>query len=117
MRRREFIAMLSGVAAWALTARAQQAERVRRVGVLMNLAADDREGQARLAMFLRALQDGGWADGRNVKIDTRWGAGNAERYRKYAAEFFALGTMVQRTAQDHAAIRFFVDRLRIVRRS
>jgi putative ABC transport system substrate-binding protein len=82
--------MLGGAAARALTARAQQAERVRRVGVLMNLAADDRERQARLAIFLRALQDAGWADGRNVKIDTRWGAGNAERYRKYAAELLAL---------------------------
>jgi putative tryptophan/tyrosine transport system substrate-binding protein len=88
MTRRDFIATVA--AAWPLAARAQQAQRVWRIGVLMNLAADDREGQARLALFLRALQDAGWVDGHNVKIETRWGAGNTDQFRKYAAELVAL---------------------------
>ena len=87
MRRREFITVLGGVAlARPLAARAQQAERVRRIGVLMNFAADDAEGQVRLAAFLQGLQETGWAVGRNVQIDLRWGAANNELYRKYAAE-------------------------------
>ena len=91
MRRREFITLLGGAAAaWPLAARAQQAERMRRIGVLMSLAADDPEGQARLAAFLQGLQQLGWTDGRNVRIDTRWGAGDADRIRKYAAELVAL---------------------------
>jgi putative ABC transport system substrate-binding protein len=91
MRRRDFIMLLGGAAvAWPLAARAQQPERMRRVGVLMSLAADDPEGQARIAAFLQALQQLGWTDGRNVRIDTRWGAGNAEDIRKYAAELVAL---------------------------
>ena len=90
MKRREFIAALGSAAALPLVARAQQTERVRRVGVLMNLAADDAEGQARLAAFLQGLQEAGWAVGRNVRIDLRWGAGNADRFRKQAAELVAL---------------------------
>ena len=75
MRRREFITLLGGAAAaWPLAARAQQAERMRRIGVLMNLAADDPEGQARIAAFLQGLQQLGWTDGRNVRIDYRWAA-------------------------------------------
>ena len=71
MRRREFITLLGGAAAaWPLAARAQQRERMRRIGVLMTLAADDPEGQARLAAFLQGLQELGWTDGRNVRIDT-----------------------------------------------
>ena len=74
-RRREFITLLGGAAAaWPLAARAQQPERVRRIGVLMNLAADDPEGQARLAAFVQGLRQLGWIDGRNVRIDTRWAA-------------------------------------------
>jgi len=76
--------------AWPLAARAQQGERVRRVGVLMNLSADDAGGQARLAVFLQGLQEAGWAVGRNVRIDLRWSAGDGELYRKYAAELVAL---------------------------
>ena len=87
MRRREFITLLGGAAvAWPLAARAQQRERMRRIGVLMTTAADDPEGQARLAAFVQGLQQLGWTDGRNVRIDTRWAAGNADDIRKYAAE-------------------------------
>jgi ABC-type uncharacterized transport system substrate-binding protein len=90
MNRREFITLLGGAAAWPLSARAQQGERVRRIGVVMNFAADDSAGQARLTAFLQGLQQVGWTDGRNVHIDLRWGAGDAERIRKSAAELVAL---------------------------
>src|SRR2546430_8745367 len=91
MKRREFITLLGGAAAaWPLAARAQQGERMRRIGILMNLSADDPIGQARLATFLQGLQAAGWAQDRNVRIDTRWAAGDAERLRKYAAELVAL---------------------------
>ena len=91
MRRRDFITLLVGAAAtWPVASRAQQPERVRRIGVLMSLAADDKEGQARLAAFLQRLQELGWIDGRNVRVDTRWGAGVGERARKYIAELVAL---------------------------
>jgi putative tryptophan/tyrosine transport system substrate-binding protein len=90
MRRREFIAVLGGAAAWPVVARAQQPERMRRVGVLMNTAADDPVGQSRIAAFLQGLQQLGWSVGRNVQIDTRWAAGDADRIRAYAAEFVAL---------------------------
>jgi ABC-type uncharacterized transport system substrate-binding protein len=89
IRRREFITLLGGTAAWPLAARAQQGERMRRIGVLMTLAADDLEGRARLTAFMQALQQLGWADGRNVRIDTRWG-GNAGDIRKFAAELVEL---------------------------
>ena len=74
LRRREFIALLGGAAAWPLAAHAQQGERMRRIGVLMNLASDDAEGQARLAAFHQGLQQLGWTVGRNVQIDYRRGA-------------------------------------------
>src|SRR5256886_2344494 len=90
VRRRQFITLLGGAAAWPLAARSQQGERVRHIGVLMNFAADDAEGQVRLAAFLQGLQETGWAVGRNVQIDLRWGAANNELYRKYAAELMAL---------------------------
>src|SRR6266478_3754031 len=87
MRRRAFITLLGGAAAvWPLAARGQQGERMRRIGVLMNLASDDAEGQARLAAFHQGLQEAGWAVGRNLRIDYRWGAGDADRFRRYAAE-------------------------------
>jgi len=89
MKRREFIAPLGGAAAWPLAARAQQGERMRRIGVLMPFAEDNPVGQARLAAFLQGLQQLGWADGRNVRIDTRWGAGDANLTRKHAAELVA----------------------------
>jgi len=91
VKRREFITLLAGASvAWPLAARAQQPERVRRIGVLMNLASDDAEGQARLAAFHQGLQQLGWTVGRNVQIDYRWGAGNADYIRKFAAELVAL---------------------------
>jgi putative ABC transport system substrate-binding protein len=71
---------------WPLAARAQQAERVRRVGVLMTTAADDPESLARVGAFLQQLQQLGWTDGRNVQLEYRWGSGSAERIRKYAGE-------------------------------
>jgi putative tryptophan/tyrosine transport system substrate-binding protein len=91
MRRREFITFF-GVAALAgpRAARAQQADRVRRVGVLMSRAAGDPEEQARFAGFLQGLQKLGWTDGRNVRIDYRWAAADADRSRTYAAELVAL---------------------------
>ena len=81
---------LLGCAAWPLAAWAQSREKVRRIGVLMNLAADDPEGQDRLGAFLQGLQELGWTIGRNMRIDTRWGAGDTDRYRSYAAELVAL---------------------------
>ncbi len=78
MRRREFITLLGGAAAaWPLSAQAQQRERMRRVGVLMPFTADDAEGQARLLAFAQGLQQLGWAVGGNLRIDTRWSAGDA----------------------------------------
>jgi putative ABC transport system substrate-binding protein len=90
MRRREFIILLGGASALPLAARAQQREPMRRIGVLMNLAADDPEGQARVAAFLQGLQEARWAVGRNAQIDIRWGMGDAERSRKNATELLAL---------------------------
>jgi putative ABC transport system substrate-binding protein len=91
MRRREFITLFGGATvAWPLAVRAQQPDRARRIGVLMNQAADVPEGQARLIAFVQALQQFGWTDGRNVQIDTRWAAGDADRTRRYAAELVAL---------------------------
>jgi putative ABC transport system substrate-binding protein len=90
MKRRAFITLLGGAAAWPLAARAQQREQMRRIGVLMNLSSDDAEGQARNTAFLQGLQELGWTVGRNVQIDYRWGAGDADRIRKFAAELIAL---------------------------
>jgi ABC-type uncharacterized transport system substrate-binding protein len=94
MRRREVIALIGGAAAplvsWPLRARAQQAERIRRIGVLMSTRAGDPEGETRLAAFLQGLQEFGWAVGRNVRIELRWTAGNADDIRIYAAELVGL---------------------------
>src|SRR5262245_62055391 len=90
MKRREFITLLGGAAAWPLAARAQQGERMRGVGVLMNVAADDPEGQARIPAFHQGLQEWGWTLGRNARIDARWGAVDAESSRRYAAELVGL---------------------------
>ena len=91
-RRRQFITLLGGAAAaWPLAARAQEPGRLRLVGVIMPLAADDGEAQARNAAFLQGLQELGWTVGRNVRIEYRWAGGDAERVRRYAAELVALG--------------------------
>ena len=91
LKRREFITLLGGAAvAWPLAARAQSADRMRRIGVLMSTTADDPEGQARIAAFQQGLQQFGWAIGHNVRIDSRWPAGDPERFRRYAAELVAL---------------------------
>jgi putative tryptophan/tyrosine transport system substrate-binding protein len=91
LKRRAFITLLGGAAAaWPLTARAQQGERIPRIGVFMSLGADDKQAQARLLAFVQGLQELGWTDGRNVRIDIRWGAGDANRNRRQAAELVAL---------------------------
>ena len=91
LKRREFMTLLGGAAAaWPLAAGAQQPERMRRIGVLMNRAANAPEGQARLAAFHQGLQELGWSDGRNIRIDTRWGEDDVDRERRYAAELIAL---------------------------
>jgi putative ABC transport system substrate-binding protein len=90
MRRRDFIRVIGAAAAWPLAAGAQQPERKRRIGVLMNASPDDADGQARVIAFVQALQELGWTDRQNARIDVRWGAGDADRYRRYAAELVAL---------------------------
>ena len=91
MKRREFISLLGGAAAaWPLAARAQQPDRMRRVGVLLPALASDPEYQARVGAFMQALALLGWTDGRNVRIETRWAAGDADRFRRYAGELVAL---------------------------
>src|SRR3954449_6490723 len=93
VRRREFITFLGGAAAaWPLAARAQQDERIRRIGVLMNTAADEPEAQARLTAFMQGLQELGWAVGRNLRVEYRWspGPGDLARLQKDAAELVAL---------------------------
>ena len=89
MRRRHFLTLLGGASVyWPLATRAQPG--MRRIGVLMNLAADDAEGQVRLAAFVHGLQQLGWTDGRNVQIDVRWVAGDARLFHGYADELLAL---------------------------
>jgi putative tryptophan/tyrosine transport system substrate-binding protein len=91
MRRREFIALIGGAAAsWPLAARAQQPERVRRVGVLLPASTDDTAFQDRIGAFLQGLQQSGWAIGRNVRIDIRWATNNPAEIRRHAAELAAL---------------------------
>jgi len=90
VKRREFITLLGGAAAWPLAARAQQGERMRRIGVLHTPAADDRVGQARNAAFLQRLGQLGWTDGRNIRIETRWGGSEPERTRRSVQELVAL---------------------------
>jgi ABC-type uncharacterized transport system substrate-binding protein len=93
--RRQFFATLGGAAAaWPLAARAQQGERVRRIGVLIQVAEGDPQARIEVAAFLRGLQELGWSEGRNLRVDTRWGGGDADRIRKYAAELVALGPEV-----------------------
>ena len=89
MRRRDLVAGLAGAVTWPLAGRAQQAERVRVLGMLMPFAAEDRQAQARLAALLQGLKELGWADGRNLRIEIRWGITNSD-VRKHAAELVML---------------------------
>jgi putative ABC transport system substrate-binding protein len=106
MKRREFITVIGGAAAaWPLAVRAQQSDRIKRVGVLSGQAASDSEGQARLAAFLQGLQELGWSVGRNLRIDVRWSGGNADDTRKYAAELVALAPdVIESTGTPAAAM-------------
>jgi len=108
VRRREFITLLGGAAAvWPFAARAQQGERMRRIGVLMNVAAADPEGQAQVAAFLQALQQLGWTEGRTVRIETRWGENDVELDRRYATELlaFAPDVLLASSTLSVAALR------------
>ena len=91
MRRRDFVTLLGGaIAAWPLAARAQQSDRMRRIGVLMGYAESDREGRANFAAFQGGLQKLGWTEGRNIRIDTRWAAADADFMQRFAKELVAL---------------------------
>ena len=91
MRRRDFFKGIASTAtAWPLVARAQRRERMRRIGVLMNYASDDPEGQARLGLIFQRLQALGWADGRTARIDVRWAADDPALFRQYASELVAV---------------------------
>jgi putative tryptophan/tyrosine transport system substrate-binding protein len=90
MKRRDFMTLLGGASAWPLAARAQQSDRVRRIGMLMDTTEDNAEGQARVAAFRQQLKALGWTEGRNIRIDLRWGGGDVERIRGYAAELVGL---------------------------
>jgi putative ABC transport system substrate-binding protein len=106
MRRRHFITLLGGAAVgWPHAGRAQQGEKIRRVGVLVNLAANDPMGQARVAAFVQGLQAAGWSDGRNVRIDTRWAGADPGNYGKYAAELISLGPDVVLASTTAAVAR------------
>src|SRR5262249_58371963 len=95
LKRREFISLLGGAAAaWPLAVRAQQVQRVRRIGVVIPFTADDPEAQARMLAFAQGLQSLGWTVGDNLRIDIRWSAGDTDRSRRYAAELLALGAEV-----------------------
>jgi putative ABC transport system substrate-binding protein len=115
MRRRDFIALTGGAAALApLVARAQQADRTRRVGILIGSDADDPEFQARIAAFLQGLAQLGWADGRNVRIDTRWATTNPDEIRRQAAELAALAPDVILAATGTATVAPLLQATRIV---
>jgi putative ABC transport system substrate-binding protein len=93
MKRREFFTLLGGAAAtsaWPLASHAQQPDRMRRIGLLVSLAADDPESRGRIAAVVQGLQESGWIDGRNIRIDTRWGAGDPNRFRQSVSELLAL---------------------------
>ena len=91
MRRREFITLVGGAAAWPVTAQTQQVERPRRIGVLMSMAESDRNAPARIGSFLRGLEQLGWIEGHNIRLDLRWAAGDLDlSSKRYAAELVAL---------------------------
>src|SRR5262245_62478432 len=91
MKRRDFFTLVGGAAAtWPLAARAQQGERMRRIGVLMGYAESDREGQANFSAFQGGLQKLGWTEGRNIRIDARWASADADLVQRFAKELVAL---------------------------
>ena len=113
MRRREFITLLGGAAAWPLAARAQQGERMRRIGVLDTLAADDPEAPVRFGAFMQGMQTLGWAVGRNLRIDARWAAADPDRIRSHVAELVGLAPDVILTS-GFSTIRPLLDATRTV---
>lgn len=104
MKRRALIAGLCAMSAWPLAAQAQQRAQMRRIGALLNLSSDDPEALSRVTAFAQGLQQLGWSDGRNVRIDFRWSAGDFERARRYATELVALAPEVIVASGDGAAI-------------
>jgi hypothetical protein len=89
MRRRAFMTLLGGATTWPLAVRAQQPERMRRIGVLMSVEEKDPEGNAELSQFTQGLAESGWIDGRNLRIEVRWGGGDVNRTRTFAKELVA----------------------------
>jgi ABC-type uncharacterized transport system substrate-binding protein len=113
IRRREFITLLGGAAAWPLAAHAQQGDRIRRIGVLLPANPDDTEYQARVGAFLQGLQQGDWSIGRNVRIDTRWAGVDADAIRQHGAELAALAPDVI-LAHGNAAVAALMRATRTV---
>ena len=113
MKRRDFIAGLSGVVARPAVTRAQQGERTRHIGVLMGLVENDPEAQARITTLRQGLQELGWSEGRNLLIDYRWGASDPDRYRSYAAQLVALAPDVVVTENGNI-VRFLQQAYRAV---
>jgi putative tryptophan/tyrosine transport system substrate-binding protein len=107
MRRREFITLVGGAVAWPFAARGQQPDKIRRVGILMPWTVDDPVAKARVAAFQQMLQQLGWTEGRNIRIDTRWAAGNADETRAQAAELVALApdAILAATSPSMVALR------------
>src|SRR6202023_4260519 len=116
MRRREFIAGLGGVAAWPLAARAQQGERVRRLGVLMPYDERDPYAAAFLSAFVPALAELGWSHGRNLRIDYRWAAGNVDRVLLYAKELVSMqpDVLLAESSRQTAALQQHTPTIPIV---
>ena len=92
MKRREFITLLGGAVAWPFGARAQQGERMRRIGVLLSLEESDPEGKAQLSGFTQGLAELGWIEGRNLRMEVRWGGGDVDRIRTIAKDLVALAS-------------------------
>src|SRR4029079_2724464 len=114
MRRREVITLIGGAAAWPMVARAQQNERVRRIGVLVASPVDDAEWQARLAAFNEGLAQLVWIEGRNVRVETRWATTNADDVRKHAAELAATTPDVLVAASGTTSVAPLVQATRTV---
>lgn len=116
MKRRDFITLVGGATAWPLAGRAQQADQVRRIGVLSNIAESDLEAQSMAAALHQGLRELGWVDGRNLRVDHRWGAGNPDRISAFAKELVALkpDVIVAHTTPSVVALRKQTDNTPIV---